>query len=78
VAILENIDSGVLAHIRDAGNDLDGGVGNDDIVDAFALALTASPKTGRLRTLPEESPADDTGDPTEELPMEMVYAFSTA
>ncbi|AHG02838.1 hypothetical protein HALDL1_03770 [Halobacterium sp. DL1] len=77
-AILEETDSGVLAHVRDAGRDLDGEVGNDDIVDAFALALTASQKTGTLRTLPKEWPKDDEGDPTGDLPMEMVYAFSTS
>lgn len=78
VAILEAVDSGVVAHVRDAGRDLDGEVGNDDIADAFALALTASQKTGTLQKLPEEWPMDDEGDPTGELPMEMVYAFSTA
>lgn len=76
VSILEEIDSGIVTHIRDACRDLDAEVGNDDIVDAFALALTASEKTGRLRTLPGEEPADDEGDPTGKLPMEMVYAFS--
>ena len=78
VGILEGIDSGVVAHIRDAGRDLAADVGNDDIPDAFALALTAIPKTGTLRTLPEEWPADDKGDSTGGLPMEMVYAFATA
>jgi predicted RNase H-like nuclease len=42
---------------------------NDDLLDAFALAVTGSPLTGELRTLPDE-PAED----TEGRRMEMVYA----
>jgi predicted RNase H-like nuclease len=49
-------------------------VSNDDIVDAFALALTASPKASNLQTLPQKEFDDDEGDPSG-LPMEMVYAF---
>jgi len=74
VAILEESDSDVLSHIRNAGTDLDAQVGNDDIVDAFALAITASPKTDEVQTLPAKNPEGDEGDP-EGLPMEMVYAF---
>lgn len=73
VGILENIDSEITMHIREAGTDLNCKVGNEDIIDAFALALTAYPKTGPLLTLPEEWPEGDEGDPTG-LPMEMVYA----
>lgn len=73
VAILDKIDSEILGHIGEGGTGLDAKVGNDDLVDAFALALTASPKTGQLRTLPADQPADDDCDPTN-LPMEMVYA----
>lgn len=73
IAILESVDDGITANVRDAGRDLDADVGNDDIVDAFALALTASGRTGSLRTLPSEDHQGDDGDPTG-LPMEMVYA----
>lgn len=73
VGVLEAVDEAVVGSIRDAGRDRDADVGNDDIVDAFALALTASPNTGDIRTLPDEHPDDDPGDPTG-LPMEMVYA----
>ena len=69
VDVLEKVDEKVLDDIRDVGTDVDADVGNDDIVDAFALALTASPLTGELQWLGGEE------DP-EELPMEMVYASS--
>ena len=42
---------------------------NDDLLDAFALAVTGSTLTGDLRTLPENPTEDATG-----LRMEMVYA----
>jgi len=42
---------------------------NDDLLDAFALAVTGSPLTGDLRTLPDDPTEDATG-----LRMEMVYA----
>ncbi len=44
-------------------------VGNDDIVDALAAAVTALAHSSILRTVPENPPLDDFG-----LPMEMVYA----
>jgi len=75
VGVLEEIDDAVVESIRDAGRGLDADVGNDDIVDAFALALTASPKTSETHRLPDEHPEDDRGDPAG-LPMEMVYAYS--
>lgn len=70
---LEAVDPAVRNHLRTAGSDRDADVGLDDLADAFALTLTASPKTGPLRTLPRDPSADDPGDPTG-LPMEMVYA----
>ena len=73
--ILEAINSTIIDDVRDAATGLYADVSNDDVIDAFALALTASPKTGSLQTLPDEWPEDDTGDPTDELPMEMVYAY---
>lgn len=44
---------------------------NDDLLDAFALAVTGSTLTGELRTLPEDPDTDPT-----DLRMEMVYADS--
>ncbi|WP_251341230.1 DUF429 domain-containing protein [Haloplanus halophilus] len=43
-------------------------VGVDDVLDAVALAYTARPGPGELRTLPPEPETDATG-----LPMRMVY-----
>ena len=43
----------------------------DDVVDAVALAYTARPGAGALRSLPPEPPTDATG-----LPMRMVYRSS--
>jgi len=74
VKILKDIDDKITDNIRDAGTDLDIKVRNDDIVDGFALALTASPKTGDLRTLPDQWPKGDEGDP-KRVSMEMVYMF---
>jgi len=75
IEILEAIDSSIVDIVRDAAINLDAKVGNDDIIDAFALALTASRKTGPVHTLPDEGSKDDPGDPTGALPMEMVYAY---
>ena len=46
---------------------------DDDILDAMALAITASADRGALRTLPELPVEDSCG-----LPMEMVYAPASA
>lgn len=73
VTILESVDSQILTHIREGGTDLDAEVGNDDLMDAFSLALTASERTAPSQKLPEELPDGDQGDPTG-LPMEMVFA----
>lgn len=67
VGILEEVDKNVLQSIRDAATELNKDVGNDDIVDAFALALTASPKTGEIRRIGGE-------EDSEGISMEMVYA----
>lgn len=80
VEILETVDSNVLEHLRDAAESLARrgrsedapSFDNDDLIDAFALALTASPLSGPLQTLPRD-PEDAETDPRE-LPMEMVYA----
>lgn len=71
IEILEGVDERSTEHVRRAAADLDAAVGNDDVVDALALALTASPKTGELATLPDSPPPDS----TDALPMEMVYAL---
>jgi len=42
---------------------------DDDILDAMAVAITASADRGAFRTLPEHPAEDSCG-----LPMEMVYA----
>lgn len=69
VDVLEAVDAAIVDHVRRAATSLEANVGNDDLADAFALALTASPLTGSLRTLPADPPTDAAG-----LPMEMVYA----
>ena len=74
VEILEVIDDSCVNVLRDAATDLDADVGNDDVIDALALALTASPKTKPPQTLPDEESEVGRGDPTGALPMEMVYA----
>ena len=45
----------------------------DDLLDAFVLAVTASDRTGSLRTLPPADSAAAERDPSG-LPMEMVYS----
>jgi predicted RNase H-like nuclease len=75
VGILEPIDEGVLDDLQDAGTHIGGQAGNDDLIDAFALAMTASALTGRCHRLPDR-PAEEIEDPTG-LPMEMVYAYAT-
>ena len=42
IEILEVIDDTIIDDVHDASTDLDAEVGNDDIIDAFVLALTAS------------------------------------
>lgn len=71
VEVLERVDADVLSDVKAAGTgfETETDAGNDDLLDAFALALTASPATGQLRTLPEAPETDERG-----LPMEMVYA----
>lgn len=71
IDVLETADEAVLDHVRRAGAGIDAAVGNDDIVDAFVLALTARPGAGSLETLPAEPPVDAEG-----LPMEMVLRRS--
>ena len=77
VTILERVETQVLTYLREGGSDLDAEVGNDDLIDAFSLALTASERTAPVQTLPEEWPDGDQGDPTG-LPMEMIFAEQSA
>ncbi|WP_117592478.1 DUF429 domain-containing protein [Haloprofundus halophilus] len=69
VNVLERVDEDVLTHLRDGGLAVETEASNDDLLDAFVLALTASARTGPLQTLPEDPEDDPKG-----LPMEMVYA----
>lgn len=73
VEILEDVDTQILNDIRKAGSGLQSEATNDDLLDAFVLAVTGTPLTGKLKSLPKESPEEDDGDP-KGLPMEMVYA----
>lgn len=73
VKTLESVDEEVFDHLETAGStvtDLDDPeCSNDDLLDAFVLAVTASNLTGELQTLPSEPEIDE-----EDLPMEIVYA----
>lgn len=69
VETLEQVDEDILSDIQAAGGNLETDASNDDLLDAFALAVTASPLTGDLQTVPEEPEFDP-----KDLPMEMVYA----
>lgn len=69
VAIIEEIDSDIVADVRDASTDLDSKVSNDDVIDAFILAIAASPSTKPLQSLPSGDPDVD----PEGLTMEIVF-----
>lgn len=73
VAVLEEVDPDVLDELAAAGDRIteleDPQCSNDDLLDAFVLAVTASDLTGPLRTLPDEPETDEEG-----LRMEIVYA----
>lgn len=72
VDVLESVDKEILDRIQVGGTNVDGRVSNDDLIDAFVLALTASSLTGPCQRLPDQ-PATAIEDPVG-LPMEMVYA----
>ena len=66
VETLSDIDPEICDHLYQVGtSDLGGSPSNDDLIDAFALALTAQ---GELATLPENPEEDEQG-----LSMEIVY-----
>ncbi len=74
VAVLRKVERYVYDHLWEVGTgDLGGSPSNDDIVDAFAVALTARGDEEGLETLPGEPEEDEEG-----LPMEMVYRPATA
>lgn len=70
VDVLATVDGEVLHAVHAVGRELDCAASNDDLLDAFALELTASPRTPETRTLPEAPETDPRG-----LPMEMVYTL---
>ncbi|WP_435365462.1 DUF429 domain-containing protein [Haloarchaeobius sp. DYHT-AS-18] len=73
VAVLETIDDDFTDHLAEAGKTIAAWetpeLSNDDLLDAFVLALTAREGFDDYQTLPEEPVEDDEG-----LSMEMVYA----
>jgi len=73
VEILEKIDEEILSDIRSAGRGLESKAKNDDLLDAFVLAITGSSLTDPVKFSPGEPPENDDGDP-KDLPMEMAYA----
>jgi predicted RNase H-like nuclease len=73
VDVLEGVDDGILRDLQAGGTGIGGQASTDDLVDAFALAVTASDLTGSLRTLPPADSPDAERDPAG-LPMEMVYS----
>lgn len=69
LGVLRTVEPDVYDHVWAAADSgLDGEVTTDDLVDAFAVALTARGDEAGLHTLPESVEHDDEG-----LPMEMVY-----
>ena len=69
VSVLRKIEADVYDHLWDAGtSNIGGRASNDDLIDAFAVALTARADETDLRTLPEDVEHDEKG-----LPMEIVY-----
>lgn len=69
VGVLREQDPAVYDHIYAATEEsYDGEISTDDLIDAFAVALTARGDDAGLQTLPETPECDETG-----LPMEIVY-----
>ncbi|MFD1686799.1 DUF429 domain-containing protein [Halobellus litoreus] len=69
VAVLRTLEEDVYDHLWEVGTgDLGGSPSTDDVVDAFAVALTARGDGDGLETLPDDPEEDEAG-----LPMEMVY-----
>lgn len=69
VAVLRTVEPDVYDHVWTAATSgFEADVSTDDLVDAFAVALTARGDRSGLRTLPADVEHDDEG-----LPMEIVY-----
>lgn len=71
LAILEGVDPDACGAVRSACEGLEGSAGVDDVLDGFALALSAGPATGALAFLPREAdrpPHDPRG-----VPMAIAY-----
>lgn len=69
VRVLREREADVYDHIWTASQHVDGAnCSTDDLIDAFAVALTARGDKAGLRTLPETPERDEGG-----LPMEIVY-----
>jgi predicted RNase H-like nuclease len=67
-ALLRTVDPDVYDHLWDAASsDLDCDASDDDLLDAFAVALTARGNDAGLETLPTTPETDPQG-----LPMEIV------
>jgi len=66
---LAEYDTDAVRNVQQAAEDVAGhAVRIADVVDATALAYTARPGPGSLRSLPDDPPTDSTG-----LPMRMLY-----
>lgn len=71
VRALRDVEPDVYDHLWDVGtSNIGGRASNDDLLDAFAVALTARGEKCELRTLPESDAVEQ--DPRG-LPMEIVY-----
>ncbi len=68
IDVLESIQPDILDLVETVADDVDRSVTNDDILDAFVLALSASPLTGDLHSLPSKRYDD-----IEELPKQIWY-----
>lgn len=68
VRVLRAVEPDVYDHLWAAATDLDADASTDDLVDAFAVGLTARSDETDLATLPDSVEYDDEG-----LPMQIVY-----
>ncbi len=70
-AVLRTVEPDVYDHLWDAGSGVDCDASDDDLLDAFAVALTARGDDAGLKTLPPDPETDPRG-----LPMEIVCRSS--
>ncbi|GGJ09967.1 hypothetical protein GCM10008995_19890 [Halobellus salinus] len=70
VAVLRAVEPDVYDHLWDAAGGLECDASNDDLLDAFTVALTARGADEELETLPRDPELDPRG-----LPMEIVFRF---